>query len=179
MPKRHRTQLGRVVPAGSRAAGRLRKPVHDPAGLVNHGKAERPQASDTAVSLRAGRHQRAQVREHRAVHGTTPSAGRNRPTLPLVPHFHPNSLEHQFYPRLQGGVMFTVAYWKATAERAAKSAAQALLGLWVGDQLFNAWTADYVKAGGVALGAAILSVLTSLVSANFGKSNSPSLTGEE
>jgi hypothetical protein len=71
--------------------------------------------------------------------------------------------------------MFTVTFWKQAAERAIKSAAQALLGLWVGAQAFNAWDADWKKAAGVALGGAILSVLTSLASAGVGKSNSPSL----
>lgn len=71
--------------------------------------------------------------------------------------------------------MFTVTFWKQTAERAIKSAAQALLGLWVGDQAFNAWNADWKKAAGVALGGAILSVLTSLASASVGHSDSPSL----
>ncbi len=75
--------------------------------------------------------------------------------------------------------MFSTTYWKQVAERAAKSAAQGLLGLWVGDQLFNAWDADWGKAGGVALGAVVLSVLTSLVSVG-GQPESPSLvkTGE-
>ncbi|MBX6355797.1 MAG: holin [Micromonosporaceae bacterium] len=71
--------------------------------------------------------------------------------------------------------MFTVTFWKQAAERAIKSAAQALLGLWVGAQAFNAWDADWKKAAGVALGGAILSVLTSLASASVGKGNSPSL----
>ncbi len=71
--------------------------------------------------------------------------------------------------------MFTVTFWKQTAERAIKSAAQALLGLWVGDTAFNAWNADWKKAAGVALGGAVLSVLTSLASASVGRSGSPSL----
>jgi hypothetical protein len=71
--------------------------------------------------------------------------------------------------------MFTVTFWKQAAERAVKSAAQALLGLWVGAQAFNAWDVDWKKATGVALGAAILSVLTSLASASVGKKDSPSL----
>jgi hypothetical protein len=71
--------------------------------------------------------------------------------------------------------MFTVTFWRQTIERAIKSAAQALLGFWVGAQAFNAWDADWKKAGGVALGGAILSVLTSLASAGVGRSNSPSL----
>jgi hypothetical protein len=71
--------------------------------------------------------------------------------------------------------MFTVTFWKQTTERAIKSAAQALLGLWVGAQAFNAWDADWKKASGVALGGALLSMLTSLASASVGRSNSPSL----
>lgn len=71
--------------------------------------------------------------------------------------------------------MFTAKFWQQTAERAIKSAAQALLGLWVGDTAFDAWNADWKKAGGVALGGAILSVLTSLASAGVSKSDSPSL----
>jgi Putative lactococcus lactis phage r1t holin len=71
--------------------------------------------------------------------------------------------------------MFTLTFWKQAGERAIKSAAQALLGLWVGAQAFNAWDVDWKKAAGVALGGAILSLLTSLASAGVGKSNSPSL----
>jgi Putative lactococcus lactis phage r1t holin len=71
--------------------------------------------------------------------------------------------------------MFTVTFWKQTAERAIKSAAQALLGLWVGDQAFDAWNADWKKAAGVILGAVVLSVLTSLASAGYGRTDSPSL----
>jgi hypothetical protein len=71
--------------------------------------------------------------------------------------------------------MFTVTFWRQAVERAVKSAAQALLGLWVGAQAFNAWDVDWKKAAGVALGGAILSVLTSLASAGVGRSDSPSL----
>ncbi|RKN38438.1 holin [Micromonospora endolithica] len=70
--------------------------------------------------------------------------------------------------------MFTSKFWKGAAERAAKSAAQALLGLWALDG-FNVLTADFPLAGGVAAGAAVLSVLTSVVSAAGGEPDSPSL----
>lgn len=73
--------------------------------------------------------------------------------------------------------MFTAQFWKSAAERAVKSAAQALLGLWALDG-FNAIEADYALAGGVALGAAMLSVLTSIVSLAGGQENSPSLVKE-
>jgi hypothetical protein len=71
--------------------------------------------------------------------------------------------------------VFTVIFWKQTAERAIKSAAQALLGLWIGAEAFNAWDIDWKKAGGVALGAVILSVLTSLASVGVSQKDSPSL----
>lgn len=73
--------------------------------------------------------------------------------------------------------MWTSNFWKATAERALKSAAQAIIGLMVGDTVFDIWQADYKKALGVAVGAAVLSVLTSVVSAPVGSDkDSPSLT---
>ncbi|MDG4762373.1 holin [Micromonospora sp. WMMD710] len=74
--------------------------------------------------------------------------------------------------------MFTRTFWKATVERAGKSAAQALLGLWALDG-FNVLHADFPLAGGVAAGAALLSVLTSIVSAGAGEPDSPSLVGGE
>ncbi len=70
--------------------------------------------------------------------------------------------------------MFRSTFWKESAERCAKSAAQALLGLWALDG-FNALNADFELAFGVAAGAAILSVLTSVVAAPFGEPGSPSL----
>ncbi|MCX5066888.1 holin [Micromonospora lupini] len=65
-------------------------------------------------------------------------------------------------------------FWKSAAERAGKSAAQALLGLWALDG-FNVLHADFPLAGGVAVGAAVLSLLTSIVSVGVGEPNSPSL----
>lgn len=73
--------------------------------------------------------------------------------------------------------MFTAKFWKSASERAIKSSAQALLGLWALDG-FNAIEADYALAGGVALGAAMLSVLTSIVSLSIGQPDSPSLVRE-
>ena len=69
--------------------------------------------------------------------------------------------------------MRTRAFWTATAERAAKSAAQALLLLWVGDGVFNILDVDPRLAGGVAAGHAVLSVLTSIASTSIGDSRSP------
>lgn len=69
--------------------------------------------------------------------------------------------------------MRTRAFWTAAAERAAKSAAQALLGLWAMDSGFDLLTVDPRLAGGVAAGAAVLSVLTSIASTGVGDSSSP------
>jgi hypothetical protein len=74
--------------------------------------------------------------------------------------------------------MFTAKFWKSTAERAMKSGAQALIGLWVGDGVFNLWTVDVELASGVGAGAAVLSLLTSIVSLPFGDSDTPSLVRE-
>ncbi|MHA6626898.1 holin [Pseudonocardia sichuanensis] len=70
------------------------------------------------------------------------------------------------------------AFWTATTERAVKTAAQSVLTVWgVGDVALNALTLDWPLAGGVALGGAIASLLTSIVSAGVGPSDSPSLVG--
>jgi hypothetical protein len=63
--------------------------------------------------------------------------------------------------------MFTKVFWKDTAERAAWTAAEALIALWLiaGDQALNAFHLDYVEGLGVALGAALISVLKSLIAA--------------
>lgn len=70
--------------------------------------------------------------------------------------------------------MWTKNFWKQTGERAIKSAAQSLLGLWALDG-FNVLNADFTLAGGVAAGAAVLSVLTSVVSLPFGQPADPSV----
>lgn len=74
--------------------------------------------------------------------------------------------------------MWTRKFWKDAGERAAKSVAQALLLLWGGDELANAWQVDWATAGGVALAAAALSVLSSVVSVPFGDSTSASLVDD-
>lgn len=73
--------------------------------------------------------------------------------------------------------MWTKKFWKETAERAIKSAAQSLLGLWALDG-FNVLHADFVLGAGVAGGAALLSLLTSIVSLPFGATGSPSAVSE-
>jgi hypothetical protein len=75
--------------------------------------------------------------------------------------------------------MFTLAFWKAAGERAIKSAAQfVILAYFGGDVIFNVFQADFINMGGVAAGAVLLSVLTSLASAGM-TDGSPSLTHVE
>jgi hypothetical protein len=72
--------------------------------------------------------------------------------------------------------MWTVKFWKDAAERAVKSGAQAMLLYYLGgDQVFDAWHANWPAAGAIAAGAGLLSVLTSLVSSRVGDSQSASL----
>ena len=71
--------------------------------------------------------------------------------------------------------MFTVSFWKDALERAVKTAAQAvILGLGLGEG-FNAFEVDWGLAAGFAAGGAILSVLTSVVSAPIGTKGTASL----
>lgn len=74
--------------------------------------------------------------------------------------------------------MFTSNFWKQAAERAVKSAAQAVIGIWTLDG-FNVLNADWGLAGGTALGAAALSVLTSLVTSGIGQPGDPSAVKQE
>lgn len=74
--------------------------------------------------------------------------------------------------------MWTVKFWKAAAERAVKSAAQALVLLWAADGGFNILDVNYPEAFGLSGGAAMLSLLTSVISSAVGDSSSPSLVNE-
>ena len=72
--------------------------------------------------------------------------------------------------------MFTITFWKDAAERAIRTAAQALLALWATD-VAGVLAVDWVQAGSVAALAALTSILMSIVAtgvgdretANFGK----------
>lgn len=72
-------------------------------------------------------------------------------------------------------MVFTRKFWKDAAERAAKSVAQAGLLYFAGDQVFDAWHADWRAAGSIAAGAALLSLLSSIASTRVGDSSSASL----
>jgi len=62
----------------------------------------------------------------------------------------------------------TAAFWTGTLDRALKSFAQGLLLLWGADEGLNLLEVNLVTSLGVAAGAAVLSLLTSLVSAPIG-----------
>lgn len=66
-------------------------------------------------------------------------------------------------------------FWTGALDRAVKSFAQALLLLWGADQGFNLFEIDVLPAFGVAAGAAVLSLLTSVVSSPVGDKHTTSL----
>ena len=71
--------------------------------------------------------------------------------------------------------MLTAAFWMGALDRAVKSAAQALLLLWGADEGFNLISVDLPTSLGLAAGAAVLSVLTSIASAPAGEKGSSAL----
>lgn len=76
--------------------------------------------------------------------------------------------------------MLTAAFWGAALERAAKTVAQTLLSLFlVGDLAFNLFDFAWLPALGIAAGAFVISLLTSVVSAPVGAAGTPSLVGEK
>lgn len=75
--------------------------------------------------------------------------------------------------------MGTRTFWIQLAERAVKSAAQALILLWAADAGFNILSVDMIEALGLAGGAAVLSALTSIVTAAPGQPDSPSAVNIE
>ena len=74
--------------------------------------------------------------------------------------------------------MWTSLFWRQTAERAVKTAAQAGAAFFVVGSTGVAGV-DWATVGGVAGAAAVASVLTSLASAPFGQPDSPSLVVED
>ena len=71
--------------------------------------------------------------------------------------------------------MFTVKFWKDAAERAIRTAAQALLALWA-TNVSGVLEVDWVQAGSVAALAALTSVLMSIVATNVGDKGTTNFT---
>lgn len=75
--------------------------------------------------------------------------------------------------------IYTAAFWRAAAERAIKTAAQAAVLAVGGDSLAaNALTFDWAQMGGFAAGGFVLSLLTSIAS-GMASGGGPSLTNAE
>jgi len=64
--------------------------------------------------------------------------------------------------------MFDLFFWRDSAERAVKTAAQAVILAIGAAEGFNLFALDWRNVLGVAAGGFVLSVLTSLASAPFG-----------
>ena len=71
--------------------------------------------------------------------------------------------------------MLTAQFWAGATDRAVKSFAQSLIVLWTADAGFNVLEIAIGPTFGVAVGAAALSLLTSIVSAPVGDRGSTSL----
>jgi altronate dehydratase len=70
--------------------------------------------------------------------------------------------------------LWTGEFWKQTAERSIKTAAQFGLVAF-GGNLTNAWTLDPWQVTGAVAAGAVMSVFTSIASLPFGPSDSPSV----
>lgn len=73
--------------------------------------------------------------------------------------------------------MFDIDFWKATAERAVKTFVQVLIATFGTDQI-GIVELPWESALSLAASAALLSIMTSLGSANLGSKAGPSLVGE-
>lgn len=73
--------------------------------------------------------------------------------------------------------MFDSRFWMATAERAVKTFAQALIAL-IGTDMVGITSLDWPQLLAASATATLLSVLTSVASANFGPNPGPSLADE-
>lgn len=72
--------------------------------------------------------------------------------------------------------LYTSKFWQDASERAIKTVAQAIISLWlVGDGIFNLLSVDLKQTLGVAAGAGVVSLLTSIVSASVTQTDSASV----
>ena len=73
--------------------------------------------------------------------------------------------------------MWTGSFWKSAAERAVKTAAQVTV-TFLGADALDLFSVDYERVGGIALGSAVVSLLTSVASSGVADKGSPSLVRE-
>jgi hypothetical protein len=71
--------------------------------------------------------------------------------------------------------MYTAAFWTGAFDRAVKSLAQTLILLWFTSDVVNLFEVNWVQTLGVGVGALVLSLLTSIVSAPVGDRGSTSM----
>ena len=69
--------------------------------------------------------------------------------------------------------MYTITFWKDAAERAIRTAAQALLALWATD-VSGVLAVDWVQAGSLSALAALMSLLMSVAATGTGSQDSAS-----
>ena len=74
--------------------------------------------------------------------------------------------------------LLTASFWAQTGERAFKSVAGSLVSVWGASGALNLFSIPWQSTVGVALGAGVLSVLMSVMSAPVGPLGSPSLVGK-
>jgi hypothetical protein len=70
--------------------------------------------------------------------------------------------------------MTSWTFWRQSTERAVKTAAQFAL-VFTGADAFNILEMDIASAGGFALAGAVVSILTSVASAPFAETGTPSM----
>jgi hypothetical protein len=66
-------------------------------------------------------------------------------------------------------------FWRQAAERAIKTAAQAVAGGFLLDQPFDIFQLDAARTAGIALGGFLLSIVTSIATAPVGPADNPSV----
>jgi hypothetical protein len=71
--------------------------------------------------------------------------------------------------------MYTATFWTGAFDRAIKSLAQTLILLWFTSDVVNIFEVNWVQTLGVGVGALVLSLLTSIVSAPVGDRGSTSM----
>lgn len=86
-------------------------------------------------------------------------------------------MSHKRLESIVYSVYWEKDFWLASLERALKTFAQALVAL-IGTQAVGILEVDWVQMLSVSAMAAVVSVLTSVASAELGKSPGPSLVGE-